>query len=132
MAFSAATALGEALVDLDVGVPPGPVVLRLLDDVVVERPQRGVGHALVVAVHLVLGELHRDQRHPAGLEGLRRFPGRSGPAHPRATAARDERLERGHEAARAALPASAAVGVGDLVDRQPVGDHHHGAVRPYV
>src|SRR3712207_6969323 len=35
-------ALGEALVDLDVSVPPRPVVLGLLDHVVVQRPQRGV------------------------------------------------------------------------------------------
>ena len=75
--------LGEPLVDLHVGVPPGPVVLRLLDDVVVQRPQRGVGHALVVAVDLVLGQRHRDQRHAAGLEGLRGLAGRARPARPR-------------------------------------------------
>ena len=40
--------LGEAPVDLDVAVPPLAVVDRLDDDVVVERPQRGVGEALVV------------------------------------------------------------------------------------
>ena len=123
-------ALGEPLVDLHVGVPPGAVVLRLLDDVVVERPQRGVGHALVVAVDLVLGQRHRDQRHAAGLERLRRLAGRARPAHPGAAAAGDERLQRGDQPAGAALPARLAVGVGDLVDREPVGDHDHGAVRP--
>ena len=123
-------ALGEALVDLDVGVPPGAVVLRLLDDVVVERPQRGVGHALVVVVDLFLGELDRDQRDPAGLERLRCLAGRPGPAHPGAALSGDERLERGDQAAGTALPPGAAVGVGDLVDGQPVGDHDHGAVRP--
>ena len=40
--------LGEPLVDRDVGVPPLAVELRLGDDVVVERPQRAVGEALVV------------------------------------------------------------------------------------
>ena len=74
-------ALGEALVDLHVGVPPGAVVLRLLDDVVVQRPQRGVGHALVVAVDLFLGELDRDQRHPAATRTARepRRPTRTSP-----------------------------------------------------
>ena len=99
--------LGEPLVDLHVGVPPGPVVLRLLDDVVVERPQRGVRHALVVAVDLVLGERHRDQRHAAGLEGLRGVAGRARPADPGAAAAGHEGLQRGDQPAGAALPARA-------------------------
>ena len=116
-------ALGEALVDLDVGVPPGPVVLRLLDDVVVQRPQRGVGHALVVAVDLVLGELDRDQRDPAGLERLGGLAGRARPAHPGATLAGDERLERGDQAAGAALPRRAAV-------RRPGPGRREGGWRP--
>ena len=39
---------GEAPVDLDVAVPPVPVVDRPDDHVVVQRPQRRVGEALVV------------------------------------------------------------------------------------
>ena len=122
--------LGEALVDLDVGVPPGPVVLRLLDDVVVQRPQRGVGHALVVAVDLLLGERDRDQRHAAGLERLRRLAGGARPADPGAAAAGHEGLERGDEPARAALPARVAVGRGDLVDRAAGWPRRRRAVRP--
>ncbi len=37
--------LGEPAVDLDVGVPPVAVVLRLDDDVVIQRPQCRVGEA---------------------------------------------------------------------------------------
>ena len=45
--------VGEPLVDPDVGVPPLAVELRLGDDVVVERPQRGVGEPLVELLDLV-------------------------------------------------------------------------------
>src|SRR3712207_8457467 len=71
-------------------------------------------------------------RSPAGLEGVRRLAGRSRPAHPRAAAAGDEGLQRGDQATGAALPAHRAVGLGHRVDRQPVGHHDDGAVRPRV
>ena len=53
--------LGEAAVDVDVAVPPLAVVDRLDDDVVVQRPQRGVGEALVVLGDVVGGQAHRIQ-----------------------------------------------------------------------
>ena len=51
--------LGEAPVDVDVAVPPLAVVDRFDDDVVVQRPQRGVGEALVVVGDVVGGQPHR-------------------------------------------------------------------------
>ena len=50
--------LGEPAVDLDVALPPFAVEDRLDDDVVVQRPQRGVGETLVV-----LGDVLGGQRH---------------------------------------------------------------------
>ena len=49
---------GEPAVDLDVAVPPLPVVDRFDDDVVIERPQRGVGETLVVLLDVVGGQPH--------------------------------------------------------------------------
>ena len=40
--------VGEPLVDRDVGLPPLAVELRRSDRVVIERPERRVGEALVV------------------------------------------------------------------------------------
>ncbi len=45
--------VGEPPVDLAVGVPPGPVELRRGDHVVVQRPQGGVGEALVEELDVV-------------------------------------------------------------------------------
>ena len=53
--------VGEALVDGDVGVPPLAVELRLGHHVVVERPQRAVGEALVELGHLLGAHRHRDE-----------------------------------------------------------------------
>ncbi len=74
--------LGEAPVDLDVAVPPLPVVDRFDDHVVVERPQRGVGEALVVqrrrrrrsaapgtSVHAVLLDRRRCRRRRTASSG---------------------------------------------------------------
>ena len=51
--------VGEALVDPDVGLPPLAVELRLGDEVVVERPERAVGEALVELLHLLRAQRHR-------------------------------------------------------------------------
>ena len=48
--------VGEALVDRHVGVPPLAVELRLGHEVVVERPEGGVGEALVELLDLLLAE----------------------------------------------------------------------------
>ena len=56
--------VGEALVDRDVGVPPLAVELRLGDHVVVERPQRAVGEALVELLDLLGAHRHRDEGEP--------------------------------------------------------------------
>ena len=62
--------LGEAPVDRDVGVPPLAVERRLGDDVVVERPQGGVGEALVELLDLLAGQRDRDQGQAVVLERL--------------------------------------------------------------
>lgn len=50
---------GEPLVDPLVGLPPAAVVDGLLDRVVVERPQGGVGETLVVVPHVLVTEWYR-------------------------------------------------------------------------
>src|SRR5215212_4951450 len=44
--------LGEAVVDFDVALPPVTTELGMGDHVVIERPKRGVGKALVVVLHI--------------------------------------------------------------------------------
>ena len=51
--------LGETAVDVDVAVPPLAVVARLDDHIVIQRPQGGVGEALVVVGDVVGAESHR-------------------------------------------------------------------------
>ena len=96
--------LGEAPVDVDVAVPPLAVVDRLDDDVVVERPQRGVGEALVVLGDVLGGQPHRAQLEVVLDDGIFVAVRDARPADPGALAAAQERLERGDQAARAALP----------------------------
>ena len=117
--------VGEPLVDLDVGLPPVPVELRRRDDVVVERPQRGVGEALVVVLDLLRGQRRRGaaRGRPSsnGSGASSGVPGQPTQAPPRAA---QHRRERGDQPAGAALPLGRAVGEGFHVDRQPVGHHH--------
>ncbi len=90
--------LGEAPVHRDVRVPPLPVELRLGDDVVVERPQGGVGEALVEALDLLLGQRDRVQSHAVVVEGLQAGLGAARPADPDAVVGAHHRLDRGDQA----------------------------------
>jgi hypothetical protein len=115
---------GEAPVDRPVGIPPAAVEHGLLDRVVVQRPQRGVGESLVVA-----GELLRRQRDGADPQRAdvgksRRGAGAAGPADPRGGRLLQDGVQRAGQAARAAPPLARAVGGGVVVQRQPVGDDH--------
>ena len=109
-----------------VGVPPGPVVLRRRDDVVVERPQRGIGEALVVLLDLLCGQGDRHHVDAVGGERLDdlgiRIARAPVPADPRTGLAAHDRLERGDEPAGRPLPTGGAVGCLDPVHRQAVGD----------
>ena len=116
--------VGEPLVDLDVGVPPLAVELRLGHQVVVERPQGGVGEALVVALDLLGGHRHRVQVEAVGLERLEVLLGAARPAHPDPVVGAHHRLDRGDQAAGRGSPLDGAVGLLDPVDRQPVRDDH--------
>ena len=78
--------VGEALVDGLVGVPVPGVVGRVAQRVVVERPQRVVGEALVVVLHLVARDQHGVQAHAVVGERLGGVVGLAGPADPRAAA----------------------------------------------
>ena len=121
--------LGEPLVDPPVRLPPAALVDRRLDRVVVQRPQAGVGEALVVPLHVVRGQRDRVQRHPVQLERLGRrlagFRRATGPADPGAVLRGEYRVQRGHQTARTASP-GAPLTDGHLVDGQPVRDHDEG------
>ena len=116
--------LGEPAVDVDVAVPPLAVVDRLDDDVVVQRPQGGVGEALVVLGDVLGGQPHRMQLEvvldDGLLVGVGDTPGQ--PIHaPR-------RLRSSGSSAVTRPPGlrfqrRGAVGQPLHVDRQPVGDH---------
>ena len=95
---------GEPLVDLDVALPPLPVELRLGDEVVVERPQRGVGEALVVPLDVLGRHRERYEREAVVLERLEVLVGAARPAHPDAVVAAEHRLDRAHQAARRPRP----------------------------
>ena len=114
--------IGEPSVDRDVRIPPAPMVFRLGDHVVVERPERRVGEALVVGVDLAGRERHRPDVDPIGLERLRRLTRRPRPADPDAVPTSHHRFERGDQAAGAGPPAHGSVGSDLPVYGQPVGD----------
>jgi hypothetical protein len=118
----------EPPVDVHVAVPPAAVVDRRGDDVVVERPQRAVRHALVVVRDLPAGQRDGDEVHVGGVERRRRLPLGPGPPDPRATVLPEHRLQRGDEPSRAGQPGDAAVGFVTPVDGQPVG--HDDEVEP--
>ena len=109
--------LGESLVDADVGLPPVPVERGRRDHVVVQRPERAVGEALVVVLDLTGGQTHRVQLQAVLDERLDVGVGQPGPADPGAVAAAQHRLEGGDEATGAALPALRSVGQLFEVDR---------------
>ncbi len=70
--------LRETLVDGAVGIPPRAVELRWRNHVVVERPERGVGEALVIQLHLRVAQRHRDQVHVVVVERVHFLVGRPG------------------------------------------------------
>jgi hypothetical protein len=101
----------EPFVDRDVGVPVVDVEVRVLDGIVVERPQVVVREALVVPGHLVLRDRHRVHVDAVGVDHLGRPVGLARPADPSAVA------ERPDETAGARFPLTVIV----ERDRQPVG-----------
>ena len=118
--------VGEPPVDLPVGIPPGAVELRRGDHVVVERPQRGVGEALVEKLDVLGAQLDGDQVDAAVAERLDRLIRGAVPAHPGAVGLGHHRGQGCHQSAGGAAPAVLAAGlVGrTAVDGQPVGNHH--------
>jgi hypothetical protein len=108
--------VGEPAVHVDVGLPPVPVVARLRDHVVVQRPQRVVRETLVVVLDLT--GVQRDRHHPDALvfERLEFDVGSARPAHPGSVRRLHQRLERGDEASGRHPPAGCAVRQGDAVD----------------
>jgi hypothetical protein len=114
----------EALVHVDVGVPVGAVEARLADRVVVERPQGVVREALVVAVHLLLGDRHRVQVDAVDVDHLGRTAGGTRPADPAALALLHDRQQCPHEPTGAGGPLT----VGRPGDRQSVGGDDQGAL----
>ena len=109
-------ALGEPLVDGDVGVPLLRLERRLAHRVVVQRPQRVVGEALVVVVVLALRELHRVQLDAVEGERLGVVVDDARPPDPRPAGVAQHRQQGAHESTRARRP------------RVVCGAHHRQAV----
>ena len=116
--------VGEPLVDLDVGVPPLTVELGLGHEVVVERPQGGVGETLVVALDVLGAHRHRVQVEAVDLERLEVLLGATGPAQPDPVLGAHDGLDRGDQTAGGGPPCRGAVRLLDTVHRQPVRDDH--------
>ena len=131
---ASAAVLGEAPVDRDVGVPPLAVELRLGDHVVVERPQRGVGEALVEVLDLLGASAAIGTRRHARRRSNGSGPSSVPPGQPiqAPSLAPHHRLERGDQAAGARRQSTAAVGQRHPVDRQPVGDDHEVGRHPFT
>ena len=121
----------EPAVDLAVGVPPGPVELRRGNHVVVERPERGVGEALVEELDVVRAQLDRNEVDAAVAEGLDMLIRGAVPADPGAVGLGHHGGQGGDQAAGGAAPAVLAAGLvrGAAVDRQAVGHHHEVILR---
>ena len=113
----------EPPVHLDVAVPPLAVVDRLDDQIVVQRPQGGVGETLVVLGDVVCRQPNRVQLQAVVVDRVFVGVGYTCPPDPRTASAAQQRLERGDQATRAPLPLSAAVWQPLHVDGQPVGHH---------
>ena len=112
----------EAPVDRAVGLPPVPVEQRWRDHVVVQRPERPVGHALVVLGDLGMAQRDRCELEPLGVDLTRGLAGGAGPPDPHPPMTAEDRLERGDQSARTGLPPLCPVGQEDSVHGQPVGD----------
>jgi hypothetical protein len=113
--------VGEALVDLDVGVPPLAVVRGLGDDVVVQRPEGVVGEPLVVVLELAGTQVDRDDPDAVAEERVEWVVRDARPADPGALVGAHDRLEGGDEPAGRVLPGGRAVVVQLAVDGEPVG-----------
>ena len=100
---------GEGLVRAQVGAPPVALVGRLLDEPVQERPERPVREAVVVVVGLAAAERHRAELDLQAVDVVGHAVAAALPAHPRAAARLERRLERGHEPAGRRAPAVARV-----------------------
>src|SRR5690606_11864334 len=120
---------GEPAVDPDVRLPPASMEGGRLDRVVVERPQRRVGVALVVVLVVVLGE--RDGAHPDAVDVWHGWRGvdSAGPTDPGRAALAEDRMQRGDQAAGAASPFPCAVIVHGLVDGKAVRHDCQGSTR---
>ena len=126
-----ASGFGEAAVDVDIAVPPFAVVDRLDDDVVVQRPQRGVREALVVLGDVVGGQAHRvkgagrpgrwarSSTSMASVVGWQARPADPGPRRRRSSGSRAVTNPPGLR-----FQVVRAVGKPLQIDRQPIGDHH--------
>ncbi|SHV30169.1 Uncharacterised protein [Mycobacteroides abscessus subsp. abscessus] len=100
------------------------MVLRLDDHIVVQRPQGGVGEALVVFGDFLGGKPDRVQHHVVFGNRLDIRIGHARPADPGTTALAQQRLHRGDQPARTAFPRCGTVGQFYQVDGKPIGDHN--------
>ena len=123
---------GEAPVDVDVAIPPLALIDRLDDQVVIERPQGGVGEALVVFLDVLGAEPDREELQAVLDYRILIAVDNAGPSDPCPAISSQQRFQRGHQATGTAFPDDGSVRLPFHVDRQPIGHHHEvGGSGPY-
>ncbi len=123
--------LGEPAVDHDIALPPFAVVDRLDDDVVVQRPQRGVREPLVVLGDVLGGQGHLmkcqvilDDRLVVHVDVVVAVGRQPRPADPGAAPAAQQRLQGRDQPPGTAFPGRRSIGKPLQIDRQSIGDNH--------
>ena len=115
--------VSEAPIHRDMAVPPSPLEHRRHHDIVIQRPQRGVGEPLVVVPHLGRGQTHRVHHQAVVVERGHIQIGLTGPADPGALTAAQKRLQRTDQTTRTRTPPLSPVLKPLQINRQPIGDH---------
>ena len=118
LARRAGGGLREALVHAHVRLPPLLLERRSADGVVIERPERVVGEAVVVLGDLVGRERHGHERDVVVLERRGDVVSQARPSHPGAPAGADHTEHGPHQPAGTGLPRRVP---GLVVDGQSVG-----------
>ena len=117
---------GEQGIHLAVGHVLGTVIRRCYDRIVIQRPERPVGEALVELLDLAVREGHADNAEPVDLlrQGwLRLGSGAAAPSDPRGRSARQRRLESADQTPGGTTPRGPGRAVG-ILDGESIRDDH--------
>ena len=111
-----------------VGVPQRAMKLRRRDDVMVQRPQRGVAEALVIVPDLLRRKTDADQVHADCIERLRWRSRIARPSDPCAVGVAHQRLESGDQPPGTGPPLRLTPRTLGPVHRQSTGNHHKAVI----